>query len=110
MLHPALGAEFVQMPARIRPQVSSISKLVAVKFFIVAQRSTEEACHQNLGGGGRAAGGGSHGRLRGCQGPLLCTPLLADIAANTVDARTVKYLFQPALKLKEEGEETGVGR
>ena len=37
-------------------------------------------------------------------GPLLCTPLLADTAADTVDARTVKYLLHAALKEKKEEE------
>ena len=37
-------------------------------------------------------------------GPFLCTPLLADTAADTVDARTVKYLLHAALKEKKEEE------
>ena len=37
-------------------------------------------------------------------GSLLCTPLLADTAADTVDARTVKYLLHAALKEKKEEE------
>ena len=36
------------------------------------------------------------------KGPLLCTPLLADTAAQTVDARTVKYLVHAALEEEEE--------
>ena len=36
--------------------------------------------------------------------PLLCTPLLADTAADTVDARTVKYLLHAALQVKKEEE------
>ena len=35
-------------------------------------------------------------------GPLLSTPLLADTATGTVDARTVKFLLQATLELKEE--------
>ena len=35
-------------------------------------------------------------------GPLLSTPLLADTAAETVDARTVKYLLQAVLMKEEE--------
>ena len=54
--------------------------------------------------GARGPGGGSHGRLRGCPVPLLTTPLLADTAAETVDARTVKYLLQQTLAAKEEEE------
>ena len=41
-------------------------------------------------------------------GPLLCTPLLADTAADTVDARTVKYLLHASLK-GERGEAEGEG-
>ena len=37
-------------------------------------------------------------------GPLLSTPLLADTAADTVDARTVKYLLHAALEEKKEKE------
>ena len=49
--------------------------------------------------------GGSHGRLRGCPGPLLSTPLLADTAAETVDARTVKFLLQKTSSRKNKEEE-----
>ena len=38
-------------------------------------------------------------------GPLLSTPLLADTAAGTVDARTVKHLLHAALKKEEEEKE-----
>ena len=38
-------------------------------------------------------------------GPLLCTPMLADTAAEAVDARTVQYLFKAALVLKKKQEE-----
>ena len=37
-------------------------------------------------------------------GPLLSTPLLADTAAETVDARTVKFLLQKTLARKKEEE------
>ena len=37
-------------------------------------------------------------------GPLLCTPMLADTAAEAVDARTVQYLLKAALVLKEKEE------
>ena len=37
-------------------------------------------------------------------GPLLSTPLLADTAAEAVDARTVKYLLHAALNEKKEEE------
>ena len=37
--------------------------------------------------------------------PLLSTPLLADTAAEIVDARMAKFLLQAALKTKEEEEE-----
>ena len=36
--------------------------------------------------------------------PLLSAPMLADTAAEAVDARTVKFLFQAALKEEEEEE------
>ena len=48
--------------------------------------------------GRRAAGWGSHGRLRGCPGPLLSTPSLADTIADLVDDRAVQILLQLALK------------
>ena len=38
-------------------------------------------------------------------GPLLSTPLLADTAAEAVDARTVKFLLQKTLARKKEEEE-----
>ena len=38
-------------------------------------------------------------------GPLLYTQLLADTAADTVDARTVKFLLQKTVARKEEEEE-----
>ena len=38
-------------------------------------------------------------------GPLLSTPMLADTAAETVDARTVKYLLKAELKKKQKEEE-----
>ena len=43
------------------------------------------------------------------RGPLLSTPLLADTAAEIVDARTVKFLLQAALKTKKEEEERRKG-
>ena len=40
--------------------------------------------------------------------PFLSSPMLADAAAEAVDARTVKYLLKAALRRREE-EEEGVG-
>ena len=51
----------------------------------------------------------SHGRLRGGTRPLLSTPLLADTAAEAVDARTAKFLLQQTLAAKEEGGEEEAG-
>ena len=38
-------------------------------------------------------------------GPLLSAPMLADTAADTVDAGTVQFLLQAALLQKEEAQE-----
>ena len=54
--------------------------------------------------GARGAGGAVTVGYVAAPGPLLSTPLLADTFADTVHARTVQYLLQAALKLKNKEE------
>ena len=73
----------------------------------MARRSTDDSELRDAAGtscgAGRAAGSGSHGRLRGCPVPLLGVLRLQD--GDGVDSRAVRFPLELRKKEQEEARE-----
>ena len=89
-----------------QPPTTVLTKVTAGEKYN-ALRGQKKDRDRNAAGSpeGSRAAGGSHGWSHGCQGPLLCTQLQADTVADTLDARTVKFLVQKSLSEKKKREE-----